>query len=140
MVEEAGGEGAASFLLGFARRFGKAKTPMIAVVAGPLSLASLMSLIVRASVPRSGNLGKQLFLLEEYLVRGQVSGLRFRLEELNDAEALVHGHRHPKWSGTTKSMRKTVGSVPCLTYELIDLSCCGMAGSFNIGSRRRRGF
>jgi glycerol-3-phosphate dehydrogenase subunit C len=34
-------------------------------------------------------------------------------------------------------MRKIVGSVPGLTYELIDSSCCGMAGSFGLEAEHR---
>ncbi len=84
-----------------------------------------------------GRLGKQLFLLEEFLVREQMRGLRLPFKELPAAKALVHGHCHQKAFGTMKSMRKIVGSVPGLAYELIDSSCCGMAGSFGLEAEHR---
>jgi len=77
-------------------------------------------------------LGKQLFLFEEFLVREQARGLRLPLKELPWANALVHGHCHQKAFGTMKSMRKILGFIPGLTYELIESSCCGMAGSFGL--------
>ncbi len=36
-----------------------------------------------------------------------------------------------------KSMRKIVGSIPGLSYGLIDSSCCGMAGSFGLEAEHR---
>ena len=62
-----------------------------------------------------GQLGKQLFLLEEFFVREQARGLRLPLKQLPATKALVHGHCHQKAFGTMKSMRKIVGSVPVLT-------------------------
>ena len=96
-----------------------------------------MSFIAWGSARRSGSSGKQLFLLEEFLVREQARGQRLPLRELPATKALVHGHCHQKAFGTMKSMRKIVGSVPGLTYELIDLSCCGMAGSFGLEAEHR---
>jgi len=85
-----------------------------------------------------GQLGKQLFLLEEFLVRKQALGLQLPLKRMPSAKALVHGHCHQKAFGTMKSMRKIVGSIPGLEYELIDSSCCGMAGSFGLESEHRK--
>jgi glycerol-3-phosphate dehydrogenase subunit C len=59
------------------------------------------------------------------------------LNPLPPAKALVHGHCHQKAFGTMKSMRKIVGSIPGLEYELIDSSCCGMAGSFGLEAEHR---
>jgi hypothetical protein len=81
-----------------------------------------------------GELGKQLFLLEEFLVREQSQGkltLKFRNV---DNKALLHGHCHQKAFGATKSLRKVLGWIPGFSFELIEATCCGMAGSFGIES------
>ncbi len=81
-----------------------------------------------------GELGKQLFLFEEFLVREQTKGklsLKFRSQSV---KCLVHGHCHQKAFGATKSLRKILGWIPGLSYELIESTCCGMAGSFGLES------
>ncbi len=79
-----------------------------------------------------GELGKQLFLLEEFLVREQTQGrlaLTFRHQE---RKSLLHGHCHQKAFGATKSLRKVLGWLPGFSFELIEATCCGMAGSFGL--------
>jgi len=44
----------------------------------------------------------------------------------------VHGHCHQKAFGTMKAMRKVLSAIPGLAFELIESSCCGMAGSFGL--------
>jgi glycerol-3-phosphate dehydrogenase subunit C len=126
MVEEARREGRR--VLAALRPAIEAKTPIIGLE--PSCLLSLRDELYCLGLgAEAGQLGKQLFLLEEFLVREQARGLRLPLPA---TKALVHGHCHQKAFGTMKSMRKIVGSVPGLTYELIDSSCCGMAGSFGL--------
>ena len=43
-----------------------------------------------------------------------------------------HGHCHQKAVGAMKSMRKVLKLIPGLDFELIEASCCGMAGSFGL--------
>jgi glycerol-3-phosphate dehydrogenase subunit C len=45
---------------------------------------------------------------------------------------LVHGHCHQKAVGAMKSMRKVLKLIPDFQFELIESSCCGMAGSFGL--------
>lgn len=76
-------------------------------------------------------LGKQIFLLEEFLARESHRGLTLPLRPL-PGKALLHGHCHQKAFGTMKSMRRVLGWIPDLDFELIESSCCGMAGSFGL--------
>lgn len=78
-----------------------------------------------------GDLGKQLYLLEEFLVREHQRGLRLNLKPL-DAKALVHGHCHQKAFGVMKATRKALSWIPGFKFDLIEASCCGMAGSFGL--------
>jgi glycerol-3-phosphate dehydrogenase subunit C len=82
--------------------------------------------------PEVGELGKQLFLFEEFLMRELARGLVLPLKEAGGAKVLVHGHCHQKAFGITKAMRKVLSAIPGLSYEQIESSCCGMAGSFGL--------
>jgi len=73
-----------------------------------------------------------MFLFEEFLVREQAKGLVLPFKEMPAIKALVHGHCHQKAFGAMKAMRKLLGAIPGLTFELIESSCCGMAGSFGL--------
>ncbi|HVI51467.1 MAG TPA: 4Fe-4S dicluster domain-containing protein [Candidatus Sulfotelmatobacter sp.] len=79
-----------------------------------------------------GQLGKQAFLFEEFIAREAVRGRTLPLKALNLPKALVHGHCHQKAFGTMKSMRKTLAMIPGFEFEVIESSCCGMAGSFGL--------
>ena len=77
---------------------------------------------------------KQAVLFEEFIAResGAKPGQAvFRAVE-SVAPLLVHGHCHQKAAGAMKSMRKALKLVPGLSFEFIEASCCGMAGSFGL--------
>lgn len=77
---------------------------------------------------------KQALLFEEFIAResGAKAGHAvFRAVE-TAAPLLVHGHCHQKAAGAMKSMRKALKLVPGLSFEFIEASCCGMAGSFGL--------
>ncbi len=82
--------------------------------------------------PAVGQLGKQAFLFEEFLMREGNKGLRLPLQALPGGKALVHGHCHQKAFGAMKSMRKVLAWIPDFEFELIDASCCGMSGGFGL--------
>ena len=129
MVEEARREGRR--VLAALKPALEAKTPVIGLE--PSCLLSLRDELYCLGLGAEvGQLGKQLFLLEEFLVREQARGLSLPFKALAPARAIVHGHCHQKAFGAMKSMRKIVGSIPGLSYELINSSCCGMAGSFGL--------
>lgn len=75
---------------------------------------------------------KQAFLFEEFIAREHTAKTwQLKLKPLN-RKILVHGHCHQKAVGAMKSMRKVLKLIPGLDFELIESSCCGMAGSFGL--------
>lgn len=75
-------------------------------------------------------LERQVFLMEEFLVR-EHDARRLALPwRALERTVHVHGHCHQKAFGTLKAMRKLLGLVPGLQVQWIESSCCGMAGSF----------
>jgi len=111
-----------------------AKTPIVGLE--PSCLLSLRDeLYCLGFGVEAGELGKRLYLLEEFLAREhQNNGLRLNLEPLDLPKALVHGHCHQKAFGVMKAMRKVLGWIPGFSFEVVETSCCGMAGSFGLES------
>jgi FAD/FMN-containing dehydrogenase/Fe-S oxidoreductase len=72
----------------------------------------------------------QALLFEEFVSRELNTG-RFELK-LNalDSPLLVHAHCHQKAFGAVSPIFDVLRLIPGATAELIDSSCCGMAGSF----------
>ncbi|HKU54223.1 MAG TPA: hypothetical protein VJP60_02580 [Rhizomicrobium sp.] len=72
----------------------------------------------------------QALLLEEFLAREAKAG-RFTLA-LKPAPApiLLHGHCHQKAFGAVAPILEILRLIPGAEPELIESSCCGMAGSF----------
>ena len=77
---------------------------------------------------------KSAILFEEFIAKeAAAKRLDLPLCALNDGRPiLVHGHCHQKAVGAMKAMRKVLKLLPDTTFELIESSCCGMAGSFGI--------
>lgn len=76
-------------------------------------------------------LAKNAFLFEEFLAREHDAGrLHLQLAPLPETRALLHGHCHQKAFDAVKPAQKILALIPDLTVELIESSCCGMAGSF----------
>jgi hypothetical protein len=109
-----------------------AQTPIIGLE--PSCLLSLRDELYSLGLgPEVGDLGKQLYLLEEFLAREhQNNGLRLELKPLNLPKALLHGHCHQKAFGVMRATRKVLGWIPGFSYDVIETSCCGMAGSFGL--------
>lgn len=78
-------------------------------------------------------LAKQSLLLEEFLAReaaaGRLDELRGKLKPLGQP-VLVHGHCHQKAFGAVAPILDVLKLVPGAQPQLIESSCCGMAGSF----------
>jgi Fe-S oxidoreductase len=73
-------------------------------------------------------------LLEEFLAREAEAG-RLQLPLGPVAErALVHGHCHQKSFGAFPSVAKVLRLIPDLKVDIIESSCCGMAGAFGYGA------
>jgi Fe-S oxidoreductase len=69
-------------------------------------------------------------LLEEFIAREAQAG-RFDLEfaQIHD-RILVHGHCHQKAFAAISPVLEVIRLIPGAKPELINSSCCGMAGSF----------
>jgi Fe-S oxidoreductase len=73
-------------------------------------------------------------LFEEFLVREAEAGrLQVPLGPVA-GKALVHGHCHQKSFGAFKPVEQVLRLVPGLAVEIIESSCCGMAGAFGYGA------
>ena len=69
-------------------------------------------------------------LFEEFLMAESEKG-RFNLPLQDAQQAIyVHGHCHQKALDTLSPMMRLLGLIPNAQIELIESSCCGMAGSF----------
>ncbi|MDN3921270.1 FAD-binding and (Fe-S)-binding domain-containing protein [Roseateles violae] len=77
----------------------------------------------------------QALLFEEFIVREAQAG-RFALA-LRPAgkPILVHGHCHQKAFGAMTPVLEVLKLIPGARPELIETSCCGMAGSFGYEAR-----
>ncbi len=83
--------------------------------------------------PMAKQFADQSFLLEEFLAREDAAGrLTLPLKPLSDGvrRALVHGHCHQKAFGAMPAVQRVLGLIPELSVEVVDSSCCGMAGTF----------
>ncbi len=70
-------------------------------------------------------------LFEEFVAREHQAGrLRLDLEPLTQRRALVHGHCHQKAFATLGALEQSLALIPELEVEVIESSCCGMAGAF----------
>ncbi|WP_096696285.1 FAD-binding and (Fe-S)-binding domain-containing protein [Polaromonas sp. AER18D-145] len=75
----------------------------------------------------------QALLFEEFLAReaavGKLDQLKTRLQPVEQA-ILLHGHCHQKAFGAVSPILDVLRLIPGAKPELIESSCCGMAGSF----------
>src|SRR5216683_3069335 len=73
-------------------------------------------------------------LFEEFLVReAQAGRLKLPLGPIA-GKVIVHGHCHQKSFGAFKPVEQLLRLIPDLTVEIIESSCCGMAGAFGYGT------
>jgi FAD/FMN-containing dehydrogenase/Fe-S oxidoreductase len=75
----------------------------------------------------------QSLLLEEFLAReaaaGRLEALRAKLKPIGQP-VLVHGHCHQKAFGALPAVVDVLKLIPGVQPQVIESSCCGMAGSF----------
>ncbi|MBO1114150.1 FAD-binding and (Fe-S)-binding domain-containing protein [Bordetella petrii] len=76
-------------------------------------------------------LSRHAFLFEEFLANELKAGrLELKLHPLPEKRALLHGHCHQKAFDAVKPVQQILALIPGLKVDLIESSCCGMAGSF----------
>jgi FAD/FMN-containing dehydrogenase/Fe-S oxidoreductase len=81
-------------------------------------------------------LAEHAFLFEEFLAREHAAGrLKLELKALPQPRALLHGHCHQKAFDAVSPVQTVLSLVPGLKVELVESSCCGMAGSFGYDAR-----
>ncbi len=78
----------------------------------------------------------QTFMFEEFLAREHKAGrLALKLKPLAAKRALLHGHCHQKAFDAVRPVQAVLALIPELKTELIESSCCGMAGGFGYEAR-----
>ncbi len=79
----------------------------------------------------AAELALNAFLFEEFVAR-EIDAGRFKLDlaPLPQKKALLHGHCHQKAFAVMPQVERALRLIPGLEVEVIESSCCGMAGSF----------
>ncbi len=86
---------------------------------------------------RAETVAGQALLFEEFVAREARAG-RFELPLAPlDRPLLVHGHCHQKAFGAIQPVLDVLRLIPGAKPELIESSCCGMAGSFGYEAAHR---
>jgi len=80
-------------------------------------------------------LAGQTFLFEEFLAQEAKSGgSPLRLAPVKQC-ILLHGHCHQKSFDTMAAVEAALKLIPDLNMQIIESSCCGMAGAFGYGAK-----
>jgi FAD/FMN-containing dehydrogenase/Fe-S oxidoreductase len=79
----------------------------------------------------TAELALNAMLFEEFIASEMEAG-RFKLElkPLPQKNALLHGHCHQKAFAAMPAVQKALSLIPELKVDVIESSCCGMAGGF----------
>ncbi|MEO1283120.1 MAG: FAD-linked oxidase C-terminal domain-containing protein, partial [Pseudomonadota bacterium] len=79
----------------------------------------------------NADLGSRVLTLEEYLAMRHQSGeLKLSLKPIAAKKALLHGHCHQKSFNAVTPIQTLLALIPELETEVVQTSCCGMAGAF----------
>jgi Fe-S oxidoreductase len=120
-----------------ARRMVAALTPWVergtpVVGLEPACLLSLRDEFLVMGMGEAANrLSARAFLLEEFLDRERRAGrLALPLHRLAESRALLHGHCHQKAFDALAPAKAVLELIPGLEVDVVESSCCGMAGSF----------
>jgi Fe-S oxidoreductase len=84
---------------------------------------------------KAETVAQQALLFEEFIAREAAAGrFSLALKALN-RPLLVHGHCHQKAFGAVAPILDVLKLIPGAKPQLIESSCCGMAGSFGYEAR-----
>ena len=87
--------------------------------------------------PKAEAVAAQALLFEEFIAREMKAG-RFKLTlKALDQPLLVHGHCHQKAFGAVSPILDVLRLIPGAKPQLIESSCCGMAGNFGYEARHQ---
>jgi FAD/FMN-containing dehydrogenase/Fe-S oxidoreductase len=111
------------------RPYAEAGTPIVGLE--PSCLLTMRDEFVALLGERGRLLARSAVLLEEFLAREAALG-RFSptLRPLPYRRALVHGHCHQKALDAFTPVTEVLRLIPGLAVDVVDSSCCGMAGMF----------
>ena len=71
------------------------------------------------------------FMFEEFLMREVQAGrIETPIAKVGERDVLVHGHCHQKAFGAAGTVTDVLRLVDGVRAEMVETSCCGMAGSF----------
>jgi len=94
-----------------------------------LTLRDELGVVVEG--PRAKALAERSLLFEEFLAGEARRGeLRLPLRTNGKQQAYLHGHCHQKAMGTMPDVVAALQLLPGLSVQVIESSCCGMAGAF----------
>jgi len=120
-----------------ARRMVDALAPHVADGAAVVGLEPSCLLSLRDEFLAMGfgdgaaRLAGRAMLVEEFLAREHAAGrLRLPLAPVPHKRALVHGHCHQKAFDALSPTVAMLKLVPGLAVDVVESSCCGMAGTF----------
>ncbi|MBX9589377.1 MAG: FAD-binding protein [Hyphomonadaceae bacterium] len=82
----------------------------------------------------TARLSSQALLFEEFLAREVAAGRISKPIAASQHKVLLHGHCHQKAFGAMGAIQSTLGLIEGLSVELVESSCCGMAGAFGYGA------
>jgi Fe-S oxidoreductase len=77
------------------------------------------------------------WLFEEFIAREARAGRFSLVLHSADAPILLHGHCHQKAFGAVTPILEVLRLIPDAKPQLIESSCCGMAGSFGYEAEHR---
>jgi len=87
-------------------------------------------MLVMGLGPQAQTLAAQALMFEEFIAREARAGRFAPAFKPTAQPMLVHGHCHQKAFGVVQPILDVLRLIPGATPELIESSCCGMAGSF----------
>ncbi|WP_299588801.1 FAD-binding and (Fe-S)-binding domain-containing protein [uncultured Tateyamaria sp.] len=73
----------------------------------------------------TAEMGAQVLTFAEYMAQHPLEGVH-----MADTTVLVHGHCHQKAQGVASATVAALSQIGGVTAQMIDSSCCGMAGQF----------
>jgi FAD/FMN-containing dehydrogenase/Fe-S oxidoreductase len=82
-----------------------------------------------------GRIAGQTLLFEEFVAREARAGRFAPRWRDADRPLVVHGHCHQKAFGLMGSVVETLNLIPAARVDVIQSSCCGMAGAFGFEAR-----
>jgi FAD/FMN-containing dehydrogenase/Fe-S oxidoreductase len=119
----------AAELLGALEEFARVRLPIIG-----LEPSCLLTLRDEWRVMHLGEstelIASNAWLFEEFLAREVRTGRMSLALEPASAPIVLHGHCHQKAFGAVDAVLEVLRLIPGSQPQLIDSSCCGMAGSF----------